>query len=284
MEFWTATPLSLAPAALCSSTIFWANAFTSEPLPRSTASRDRSTSAAFIRVASFTKSRSPLLTFSATRPDVPAVSLLAAGSLLHPAPNSAATARDARHSRFIAHTSESWWSVQIRRRQPRAAGSHPAPPRATLLAGEPLGFGGGVDGRPFDHGDDDRGDGVAPVLLDLRRPGRRERADGGHERLARGDVVGGARAPVHVLRAEIAQRLAQAVYFAEVPDDQRERGLEMPLQVRQIGREQRAQGRRRAEELLIEPRRELPSLGRQRRVAALDALDGFRCHNSPSLP
>jgi hypothetical protein len=147
----------------------------------------------------------------------------------------------------------------------------------------PLSFGRGVDGGPFEHGDDDRGDGVAPVLLELRLPRRRQRADGGDERLARGDVVFGPRAPVDVLRAQIAQRLAEAVDVAQIADHQRERRFEVPLQVREVGGKQRPQARRRGEQLLIEAGRQPASSGGQRRVTALDALDRVRCHNSPSL-
>src|SRR6185369_3530581 len=100
------------------------------------------------------------------------------------------------------------------------------------------------------------------------RPRRRQRAYRTDERVAGGDVVLRARAPVHVLRAEIAQRLLQTADLREIANDQRQRGLEVPLQYGEILREQPPEAGRGAEEPRVEPRRQLPIGGRDLRVAA----------------
>ena len=95
---------------------------------------------------------------------------------------------------------------------------------------------------PSSMRDDDGGDGGAPVPLERVVPGGRQRADRADQRLARRDVVLRPRAPVNMLRAQIAQRLAQRAHLVQIPDDQRQRRLEMPLERASDRRETAAAG------------------------------------------
>src|SRR5262245_28024300 len=88
---------------------------------------------------------------------------------------------------------------------------------------------------------------------------------------------------MHVLRAEIAQRLAQGLHFVEIPDDERQRRLEVSLQLREVLRKQGAQVRRDREQFLVEAGGELALSRRHLRIAGLERLDGVRCHNSQRL-
>ena len=68
-------------------------------------------------------------------------------------------------------------------------------------------------------------------------------------------------APMHVLRAEIAQRLFERPHLFQISHHQRERRLEMSLQRCEIGGKERAQLRRCGEQLGVETRRERARLG-----------------------
>src|SRR5262249_51113465 len=97
--------------------------------------------------------------------------------------------------------------------------------------------------------------------------------------LARGDVVLGASAPVHVLRAQLPQRFAQRVHLVQVPDDERKRRLEVSLERREIAGKQRPQVRSEGEELLVETGGEVSRTRRDLVVARPDLPDTVRCHN-----
>src|SRR6476660_5593068 len=85
---------------------------------------------------------------------------------------------------------------------------------------------------------------------------------------------------MHMLRAELPKGLAERIHLVEVPHDECERRLEVPLQRRQIGGKQAAQVGRRPKQLLVEARRQLTRPRCNGSVGRPDLTDAFRCHNS----
>ena len=107
--------------------------------------------------------------------------------------------------------------------------------------------------------------------------------DGADQRFADEHVIFGLRAPSHVLCAEIPERLLQRAHFFKIADHQRERGLEMSLQRREIRRKEPAQLGSRREQLRVEAPGERARLARNLRKTVSDARDRVGCHNGAAL-
>ena len=98
-----------------------------------------------------------------------------------------------------------------------------------------------------------------------------------------GEVLVWLGAPVHVLHAEIAQRLGEHLHVVQVAHDQGQRGIEVCAQPRQVVRKQAAHARVGGKEALVESGRQVNGPRRQRGVAALNACNGFPVHRQTIL-
>ena len=86
------------------------------------------------------------------------------------------------------------------------------------------------------HRHDDRGNGLAPGGLERIRPVRRQCANGRYQRVTRGGVILRTRAPVDVLRAELAQRprlSASASASSAAPSCRPEQAFERRIELEQ---------------------------------------------------
>jgi RNA polymerase sigma factor (TIGR02999 family) len=142
---------------------------------------------------------------------------------------------------------------------------------------------GGVHGGTLEHRHHDRGDGAAPVGLELLVPRRRTFVDGTNDHIAHNEVVLWLHTPSYVLRAEIPERILQHGHVFQISDYQRQRGLEVSLERGHVSRKERSKGGRSYEQLQVEAGRQRAGLGGHFGEAAFETCDTFGCHTGAAV-
>jgi RNA polymerase sigma factor (TIGR02999 family) len=86
-----------------------------------------------------------------------------------------------------------------------------------------------------------------------------------------------------MLRAEIPERVLQHRHAFQISDDQRQRGLEMSLELGHVSGKQRSKGGRSREQLQVEAGRQRAGLGGYVTEAAFETCDTFGCHTGAAV-